>query len=150
MDCLPIHHFILHRVPHHHVRVHQLQEVLVARNQYNRVTQSRKGSHHRGDNIIRLHSILLEHQDIRGFDKFSDIRDLELQIVGHGRPICLVCRVQFMPKNRSSAIEGDSDMLRLFLPHQTSHHVDKAEHRVSGRSLAVRKGHNSMICAINV
>ncbi|EKD33973.1 MAG: hypothetical protein ACD_75C02519G0001 [uncultured bacterium] len=150
MHRLPVHHLVLHGIPHHHIGPDELEKILVARDQHNLVALRGKGPHHRGDDIVRLHPLFLKHQDIRGLDKLSDIWNLELQIVRHGRPVCLIRLIYLMAKNRSAAIEGNCNILRLLFPQEAPDHVDETKNRMGRHSFAVRKGRDCMIGTIDI
>ena len=129
----------LHGVEDRCVLGDQLAQILVAGDQHH-VTALRLEAPRQGaENVVRLVPLQADGGDVERLDQPVDIGNLHLQVVRHGWAVGLVVRVHFVPEGRAALVEGDAEIVRLFLLHQLLQHVLEAEHRLRGQSGGGRK-----------
>ncbi len=113
----------LHRVVHMDPIVHQLQHVLVARNDHH-IRHFRSAAGQRADHVIRLESRELENGDAHGFERAPDVGDLLAQIWRHFGAVGLVLLVHLFAEG-FPGFENRRDVFRFVRGAQLPHHIVK-------------------------
>ena len=108
-------HLVFADVVHFHPFADQLPAILVAGDQPALAAEFLR---HPGDGcqeVVGLVPLASQRRDAHRVDHPTDGRDLRPEIVGHGRPVLLVCLVHLMPEGRARHVERAKEIVRLLL-----------------------------------
>ena len=94
--------------------VHELEEVLVGRDDHGRVAPGGGPAGQRPEDVVGFVSRLDEDRDAEGRDHFLELRDLDDQIVGHRLAVGFVVLEEVVPEIPARGIEDDPQPARLF------------------------------------
>jgi len=128
---------ILHRVDHHYVFRHHLQEILVPRDDEHLhplfCVPSRQGRYQ----VVRLDTLLFEYGDREPPDDILDEGNLRDEGVRGWSTVGLVRLVDFVTERRPFEVEGDGDVVGLTLPQELHQHRRKAVNGVRRKTFRV-------------
>ena len=129
---------------HPHARPHQLQQVLVAGDDDDvEVGNLQRVLHDGGQRVVGLVAGHLEHRRAQRIEQAAHVRQLAREVVGHRGARGLVVGEQAVAKGRARRIEGDAEVVGLFLADELPEHRREDQHRVArhapgGREIADR------------
>ena len=145
-----VHHPVIHRVPQGHVGRDQLEQILVAGNDHHPAPLPGHAGGHRGDQVVRLLVVVLEHEDPVSGHTLADVRDLHGQILGHGRPVGLVLVVEPVAEDRPPGVEGHGQVPGAALAQQAPQDAEKAEDGVGRQPARGGQWPDGVIGAVDV
>ena len=145
-----VHHPVVHRIPQGHIGGDQLEQVLVAGHDHHPAPLAGHAGRHRGDQVVRLLVVVLEHKDPVGGHALADVRDLHGQVLGHGRPVGLVPVVEPVTEYRSPGVEGHGPVLGAALAQQAPQDAEKAEDRVGRQPARGGQRPDGVVGAVDV
>ena len=127
-----------HRVDERHVIGDHLRKVLVARGNHNVHARFFTFDGKRGKHIVGLNARNLQQGNPLELDELENRRDLHAQLVGHGRTIGLVLRIDVVTKILSGCIKNAGRKIGLDDVKDRLEHPVEALDR-SGRLAAARR-----------
>ena len=110
-----IHNPIIHRVPHGHLLVNQLQQILVAGDNDYPKTLAAEFFSSSGDNVVGFNAGLFHTDQAKSGDNIFDERDLSCQFIWHRRPVRLILRIHLMPEHLAPAVKSHRNIFRLMV-----------------------------------
>ena len=133
-------HVVFHRIQHAGVVVHQLQHVLVARNNHHVHAAAFRPPRQGTDDIVRLEAGVFQHRNTHGIERFANPRNLRKQIRRRLRAIGFVRLEGLIAKSGPFALENRREIFRLVLRLQLAQHVMENVDRLVATLAAVRIG----------
>ena len=117
----------------------QLVGVLVARHQQRLVAQLLVAPGHGAQDVVAFPSLHAHDRHVHGLQQLLDDGELHLQVVVHGRTLCLVLLEGLRAERRAACVERADDGIGVRDVDELEQHGDEAEHGVGGPS--VRRVH---------
>ncbi len=130
----------------------QLAEVFVRRDDHHIGTVGLRLAGEAPDDIVGLDARRFEDGQVEGVDDLLDPRQVEAQIVRHGRTVGLVVGVHLAPERLAVAarVEDDGEVLHPVVVDELEERVGEAERRARVLALAVdeRAGDEDEVAAV--
>ena len=127
----------LDRVEHDHAAADQLHQVLVRTDDRRPSAGLARMAGQRGDDVVGLVAFDLDTGDVEGPRRLARQRELRPQLLGQGRAVGLVVRVDVVAEGLGTVIEDHRDMGRriaaLGVLHVFPQHVAEPGHRTDGQ-----------------
>ena len=124
----------IHGVDDGDVLVHQLAQVLVAAGHDHLDALCRSGARQGANDVVGFHTAHIQHGPAQEAHDFVDGLYLGPQIVGHGRTLGFVSRVNFIAEGGAFGIEDAGRIQGGVFLAQALHHVDHAANGARGRA----------------
>ena len=119
--------------------VDQLRQVFVAAADHH-LHAPRGGQHRQGaDDVVGLHARHVQHPHTQQMHHLMDGRNLQTQIVGHGRALRFVLGVDGVAKRGALGVEHAGHIGGRHLFFERLHHVNHAAHRTGGTAAGVSR-----------
>ncbi|MBI2002901.1 MAG: hypothetical protein HYS69_17265 [candidate division NC10 bacterium] len=139
---------LLHRVPDDDPLAHDLQQVLVARNQRHPVPLGGGPDGHGPQDVIRLLGRDHEDRDTHGLQDPVDGRNLLGHGLGHRGPLGLVLGELAVAGRRARPVEGHCQGVRLLFAEELQEHAGEPQDRMGGGALGVAQGRQGKESAV--
>ncbi|MCZ7648769.1 MAG: hypothetical protein M5U26_26510 [Planctomycetota bacterium] len=127
--------FLFHGVEDGDRVVHELKQILVARDDHHPVALLDRLPGQRAQDVVGLVLLDLHRRDAVTLAEFEGEGDLNAQIVGHGRALGLVAGIFFLAEGPALGVEDADQQLGLELRLNHPELVEEAEERARGRAV---------------
>ncbi len=104
----------------------------------------------RGDDVVGLVAFEFERRKIKGPHQILDQRNLRYQILGHGRTVGFVFRINLLAKGRPPGVKNHCQMIRCMLTDHLEQHIGEAINGVGGLPFGIGQMANGKISAIDI
>ena len=125
---------ILQGIPDRDPLVHQLHQILVARDDHDLGLFPELAGQGRND-VVGLQARLLDGRNSQGVHHLHDVGHLDLQVLGHLLAVGLVFGIALMAVGRTLGIFHKTDIFRVFVAQQLEQHAGKDIDRVGGQAV---------------
>ena len=119
-----------HRVEQRRPLIHQLRQVLVARQHHHIKALAELRLDQRPDHIIGLISWHLQHRDPHRLHELPEVGHLRHEVGRHLAPVRLVGRIHLVAEGAARRVEGHRKVGRPHLTKEAQHHVREGEESV--------------------
>ncbi len=128
-----------HRIDERHVFADQLRKILIGRRDDDAALCARRLIRQRSDYVVRFDAVDDQQRQSHRANDVVDRRDLNAQIVRHGRTIRLVFRIEFVAEGATFRVEHDGNRTSRIILGESLQHSDDASHRAGGMTVHSRQ-----------